>query len=140
MMHVGIPESLVHNGTGEFTGKHKEFVKEARKMHIKTHTMEQGWKNQNHAAKQEIGILTQHWKLQMQKKKVSKHLWDFGIVYKSELLTRMARDNDHHTSYEEVTGQTLDISKWTDFEFYDLIWWLHCPNKLALMDETRQLA
>ncbi len=33
---VGIPASLVHDGTGEFTGKHKEFMKEARKMHIRT--------------------------------------------------------------------------------------------------------
>jgi hypothetical protein len=60
---VGIPESLVHIGAGELTGKHKEFVKEARKMRNKTHTMEQGWKNQNHAAEQEIGILAKRWKL-----------------------------------------------------------------------------
>jgi hypothetical protein len=32
----------------------------------------------------------QHWKLRMQKKKVPKRLWDFGIVYESELLTSMA--------------------------------------------------
>jgi hypothetical protein len=48
---VDIPESLVHDGAGKFTGKNKEFVKEARKMRIKTHTTEQGQKNQNHTAK-----------------------------------------------------------------------------------------
>jgi hypothetical protein len=69
----------------------------------------------------------------MQKKKVPRPLWDVGIVYESELLTRMAQGNDHCTGYEEVTGGTLDISKWTDFEFYDLIWWLPCPNKPASM-------
>jgi hypothetical protein len=31
--------------------------------------------------------------------------------------------------YEEVTGQTPDISEWLDFEFYDLVWWLDCPVK-----------
>jgi hypothetical protein len=29
---------------------------------------EQGRKNQNHAAEQEIGFLSKHWKLRMQKK------------------------------------------------------------------------
>jgi hypothetical protein len=39
------------------------------------------------------------------KKEVPKRLWDFGLVYESELLCCMARGSDRRTGYEEVTGQ-----------------------------------
>ena len=57
-----------------------------------------------------IGFLAKRWKLRMTKKKVPKRLWDFGLVYESELLSQMARGDDHRTGYKVVTGQTLDIS------------------------------
>ena len=76
----------------------------------------------------------------MAKKKVLKRLWDFGLVYESELLSRMARGDDHQTGYEVVTGQTPDISEWLDFEFYDLVWWLDWTTKPDLTDNTRRLA
>ena len=54
---VGILERLVTDGAWEFTGKGKQFVKEARQMRIQLHTSKQVWKNQNHAAEREIGFL-----------------------------------------------------------------------------------
>jgi hypothetical protein len=69
---VGIPERLVMDGATEFTGRHTEFIKEARCMRIKLHTTEQGRKNQNHAAEREIGFLAKQWKLRMTKKSVPK--------------------------------------------------------------------
>ncbi len=53
---VGILETLVTDGTTEFTGKHTDFIKQARQMWIKLHTAEQGRKNQNHVAEWEIGF------------------------------------------------------------------------------------
>ena len=103
---VGIPDRLVTDGATEFTGRHTEFVKEARRMRILLHTTEQGRKNQDHQAEREIGFLAKRWKLRMTKKKVPKRLWDYGLVYESELLSRMARGSDRRTGYEEVTGQT----------------------------------
>jgi hypothetical protein len=47
----------------------------------------------------------------MIKKNVPKRLWDFGFIYEGEILLRMARDIDCRTGYEEVTGQTADISE-----------------------------
>ena len=44
--NIGIPEHLVTDGTGEFTGRATEFVNEARRMRIRLHTSEQGRKNQ----------------------------------------------------------------------------------------------
>ena len=76
----------------------------------------------------------------MTKKKVPKRLWDFGLIYEAELLSRMARGDDRRTGYELVTGQTADISEWLDFEFYDLVWWLDQPTKPDFTDYTRRLA
>jgi hypothetical protein len=62
---VGIPEMLMTDGAGEFTGRHTDFIKHAWRMWIKLYTLEQGRKNQNHAVECEIGFLAKHWKLRM---------------------------------------------------------------------------
>jgi hypothetical protein len=54
---VSIPETLVMDGATEFTGKHTDFIKQARRMRIKLHIGEQGRKNQNHVAEWEISFL-----------------------------------------------------------------------------------
>jgi hypothetical protein len=63
MDDVGIPEMLMTDGAGEFTGRHTDFIKHVQRMQIKLYTSKQGRKNQNHAAEQEIGFLAKHWKL-----------------------------------------------------------------------------
>jgi hypothetical protein len=59
----------------------------------------------------------------MQKKKVLSQLWDYGLVYEGELLSMISCGKDGRSGHEEVTGNTPNISKWLDFEFYDLVWW-----------------
>ena len=76
----------------------------------------------------------------MQKKRVPKRLWDFGLVVESKILTQMARGQDHRTVYEEVTGQTAKISEWLYFEFYDLVYHYDQPNKPDVSDDVRRLA
>jgi hypothetical protein len=117
---VGIPETLVMDGVTEFTA-------------------EQGRKNQNHAAEREIGFLLKRRKLRMQKKNVYSQLWDYGLVYKGELITRMSCGDDGRSGYEQVTGETPDISEWLDFEFYDLVWWWDRPNNPNINDEMKRL-
>ena len=136
---VRIPEHLVTDGAGAFTGRATEFFKEARRMRIRLHTSEQGRKNQNQAAERKIGFLEEHWRARMHKKKVPKRLWDFGLVYESELLSRMARGRDRRTGYEEVTGDTADISKCIDSEMYDLVYWIDRLNKTDTLDDIRRL-
>ena len=57
-----------------------------------------------------------------------KRVWDFGMVYESEILSRISRGHDGRTGMERITGDTVDISEWTDFEFYDLCWYWDTPN------------
>ena len=44
------------------------------------------------------------------------------MVYETELMNRYSRGPDGRTGFEEVTGDTPDISEWCDFKFYDLVW------------------
>jgi hypothetical protein len=125
------------DGTIESTGKHTDFIKQARQMWIKLHTAEQGRKNQNHGAEWELGLLSKCWKLQMQKKNVYSWLWDCGLVYEGKLLARMSCGDDSRSGYEQVAGETPNISEWLDFEFCDLVWWWDRPNKLNINDEMK---
>ena len=52
----------------------------------------------------------------------------------------MSRGRDGRSGYEEVTGETPDISEWLDFTFYDLVWWWDRGQKPDVTDETRKLA
>jgi hypothetical protein len=45
-------------------------------------------------------------------------------------------DADRRTGYKVVMGQTPNISKWLDFEFYDLVWWLERSEKPNITDYT----
>ena len=51
----------------------------------------------------------------------------------------MACGRDRSTGYEEVTGDTTDISEWLDFEIYDLVYWIDRPNKPDTSDDVRRL-
>jgi hypothetical protein len=56
---------------------------------------------------------------------IPKRLWDWGLVYEAELLSRTSRGDGDRTGIEVLTGNTPDISEWLDFSFYDLIWFYH---------------
>jgi hypothetical protein len=49
-------------------------------------------------------------------------------VYECEILSRMARGPDFRPGVEILTGDTVDISEWLDFEFYDPVWYWHRPG------------
>jgi hypothetical protein len=119
---VGIPEQLTGDLAAEQTGPNTDFMAAVRHYRIKMHWAEKGRHNQNHHAEREIGILKERWKQRMTQKSVPKRLWDYGLVYEGEILSRISRGNDGRTGYEELTGNTPDIAEWLDFEFYDLVW------------------
>ena len=64
----------------------------------------------------------------MIKRIAPKRVWDFGMIYKSEILSIISRGHDGRTSMERITGDTLDISECTDLEFYDLCWYWDTTN------------
>ena len=84
---------------------------------------EKGRSNQNAFAEREIGILQQRWQSRMTELNIPKRLWDYGIVYVSKVLSQIARGLSERPGLEEITGNTVDISEWLDFSFYDLVWY-----------------
>lgn len=123
----GIPDTLVADLAGEQTGADTEFVKQIRRLDIRIHYAEKGRKNQNHHVEREIGILKTRWKRRMTANAIPMRLWDYGLVYEAEILSRMCRHEDGRSGLEILTGNTPDISEWVDFAFYDLVWY-HVPK------------
>ena len=76
----------------------------------------------------------------MTQKGVPQRLWDRGLVHESELLSLISRGNGKRPGREQVTGNTVDISEYCDFEFYDLVWFHAGGNhKLETTEDARRL-
>eukprot|EP00978_Attheya_sp_CCMP212_P005769 scaffold12886_cov57-Attheya_sp.AAC.1 len=55
---------------------------------------------------------------------IPKRLWKYMVMYEASIMNFTVRGSTDRTPYERVTGNTPDISKYVDFEFYDNVWWL----------------
>jgi hypothetical protein len=110
--NVGIP-SLIHSDlVAAVEGRRTDFPKLVGHLRTKMKYTESGRLNQNHAAEREIGEFEKRWRRRMFKKKCPRRVWDFGLVYEGEILSRLSRGRDGCTGMEEITGQTTDISDW----------------------------
>ena len=136
---VGIPDSLLSNGAPEVVGPRTEFMKEVNRLKIKLKRSEVGRSNQNYSAEREIGELKKRWRNRMLKRKVPTRLWDYGLVYETNILNQIPRGQQQRTGIEIVTGETPDISEWTDFEFYDRVWY-YDEKKIEIDGGGRRLA
>ena len=110
-MDVGIPEHLTCDLAGETSGSNTEFLKHARNLRVQMHWSEKGRSNQNHKAKREIGILKTRWRKRMVGRKVPSRLWVYGLVYETDILSRLSRGQDARTGLERLPGDTPDISE-----------------------------
>jgi hypothetical protein len=70
---------------------------------------------------------------------VPKCLWDYGLVHKAEVLSILAHGKDGIPGLEKITGQTIDISKYLDFAFWDLIWYWDYSKLDDMGDEQKKL-
>ena len=124
---VGIPNELVVDGAGEQVGPKSEFMKTVNFLRCRLKRTEpySPWQNNAETA---IRELKKRWKNRMSTKKIPKRLWDFGLVYESEIMSRTARGEDKRTGIERITGDTPDISEWLDFDFYDPVWFWDHPG------------
>ena len=56
-------------------------------------------------------------------------LWDFCVFTESEIISRMSRGGKR-PDLEVLTGDSVDISEYTEFELYDLIWYWDNPEAI----------
>ncbi len=118
---IGIPNHLTMDGAGEQIGLNSTMMKEIRRLKIQWHITEpySPWQNQ---AENTIGIIKSKYHHRMTRRKVPKAFWDFGIIWEAEIYSRTA-GKDGRTPIERITGDTIDISEWIDFEFWDICWY-----------------
>jgi ribosomal protein L31E len=125
---VGIPNELVFDGASEQSGKKTQFMRSVRHYRINWRMSEpfSPWQNKAETA---VRIVKQRWKRLMVTKSVPVRLWDFALSWICQIYSRTAFKGGR-TGWEIVTGDTPDISEWTDFSFYDLVWYWHDPGSI----------
>ena len=134
---VGIADQIHEDLAAEHTGTNTEFQQQVFKFHIQMHYAEKGRKIQNHRAEREIGILKTRWKNRVAANGVLSRLWDYGLVYESEIISRISRAPNERSGIDQLTGENPDISEWLDFSFYDLVWYHVASNDTST--DPRQL-
>ena len=124
---VGVPNEIVCDGAAEQVGPKSDFYKTVNYLRTRIKRTEpySPWQNNAESA---IRELKKRWKHRMATKKIPRRLWDYGLVYESEIMSRTARGDDRRTGIERITGDTPDISEWLDFDFYDPVWFWDHPD------------
>jgi len=67
-----------------------------------------------------IGVLSRKVKARRARRRIPKCVWDFHIIWEAQIYSRTVHNN-HTTPLEAIAGDTVDISEWTEFKFYDLV-------------------
>ena len=116
---------IICDGSKEQTKRGTTFMEQVRKHHIDIRTTEPGRYNQS-KVEGVIRELCKNWFRTMHRTRVPKRLWDYGLKWVSEVRVRTSSDaNDlkGRTPLEWVTGDTVDISEYLDFGFYNWCWY-----------------
>jgi len=76
-----------------------------------------------------IGVLIKKVRAKRARRRFPKCVWDFHITWEAQIYTRTVHKGNS-TPLEVLTGDTIDISEWTEFEFYDLVlYWDNRDNE-----------
>jgi Reverse transcriptase (RNA-dependent DNA polymerase) len=120
----GRPEKLTFDGSLEQNGRKTEFMSNVNKYSIDYHATKPYRPNHNFA-EGVIREVRRKWFRVMVRKNVPKRLWDYGLQWVCDIQNRTsnsARGLDGRCPLEKVTGETVDISEYLDFGFYDWVW------------------
>jgi len=122
---VGIPSNLLFDGASEHLGPNTTFMKAVKKHAINWRVIEphSHWQNR---AEDMIKKVKHRWKTTQSRIRCSPRLWDYGIVHEARLLSRIAKPHER-PPLEAVLGDSIDLSEYLDFDFYDPVWFWE-PN------------
>ena len=121
----GEPDKIICDGSKEQTKRRTTFMEQVRKHHIDLHTTEPNRYNQS-KVEGVICELRKNWFRTMHRKRVPGRLWDYGLKWVLEVCVRTscdAADSKGRTPLERITGDTIDISEYLDFGFYNWCWY-----------------
>ena len=117
----GRPKHLTFDGSREQNGKKTEFMKNIQKYSIEHRVTEPDRPNHNFA-EGVIREVRKKWFRVMVKKRVPKRLWDYGFCWVCEIQNRTSntsRELNGRCPLEKITGESVDITEYLDFGFYD---------------------
>ena len=119
----GAPDRLTFDGAAVQVGKETRFQKTIREHEIKSHQSGAYRPNEN-PAEGNIREIKKKWYRIQAKTNAPDRVWDYGISYVCEtgnLTVNSSRYSNGRTPIECITGDTLDVSEYIDFGFYDWI-------------------
>jgi len=138
MQDVGIPSALHSDDAKELTqGRMGEIV---RKAWIKPTQSEpySPWQVRAELCNRELKKAVRY---TLYKTNAPGRLWDYCAAYHSDIRNLTAHPHytlQGRTPYELVTGNTPDISEYTDFAWYDTVWYY--DQEAAFPENRRKLA
>jgi hypothetical protein len=121
----GRPEKLTFDGSQEQCGRKTEFMANVRKYVISHHIIEPYRPNHNFA-EGVIREVRKKWFRVMVQKNVPQRLWDYGLQWVCDIQNRTSNSSrglEGRCPLERITGETVDISEYLDFGFYDWVWY-----------------
>ena len=121
----GAPEKLTFDGAKEQVKSGTDFMKVIREFEIIPHVIEPDRHNQNRV-EGVIREVRKKWYRIMLKKRAPRRLWDYGLRWVCEIMQRTASWSgslEGRPPLEVLTGESLDISEYLDFGFYDWCWY-----------------
>ena len=118
---VGVPRELHRDNAPEMNGEETDFMKTCRSNKIISTFTEphSPWQNK---CENMIGVIMKKAKARRVRRRIPNKVWDYQIVWECQVYSRTCH-NGRDTGLERLTGDTIDISEWLDFEFYDLVWY-----------------
>ena len=119
----GCPAHLTFDGAAVQAGQNTLFMKTLRKYECKYHISSPRRPNEN-PSEGSIREIKFRWYRIMSKMQVPRRLWDFGFIWVCETGNISVSSSKYaagRTPVEIITGETPDISEYTDFGFYDWI-------------------
>lgn len=125
---VGIPADLVSDNAKEFVDPGTEFRRTANHYKIKTRPIEPHTPKQNKIAEGTIGHIRKRWMHIRQTTSAHPRLWDFGLQWICKIMSLTFRHKYRRPGLEVLTGDTQDISNYTDFGFYCPVWFWESPS------------
>ena len=117
--NIGIPNTIIYDGDPKKVGPDSDFQKTMSKCKIRRHQWEPYSQCQNRAEDSILELKCGR-KRHMIKCRSPTRVWGFGMVYEYYILYIISQRRDGTAGMERITGDTVDIRKWTYFEFYNL--------------------
>ena len=134
---VGIPNGIHTDNAGEESGVYTEWERVRKSCLIPNTFIEphSPWMNR---AEGEIGKFKTHFRRIMNRWACPESLWCFGATYTSKIRELMSRPSlNDRSALETLTGETPDISEYTDFDFYQFVLY-YDPNDDSVDDKGRR--